>query len=262
MLRTYHWNSSQIGTVLDVFVSEDEGLLCTNMESVVTVAWNCMEMKKPSNYTTGTGHVHRQNSLHKLKEWIVFLQMEEPQSPRPGHEHPGLCIRRLDCVSSRNHTATTTRPIAHRPARFRQIPPCGASEDRLLSGHHQCTGKTHQNRMKCEQVKDVGGRTSHEPNMISKEFTTVQRSEPNVHDVDGALVCGRQSNRKFGKGSQTSTWSSPPDSEWLEKLEFGSNGVRFGTYAGTKVTTALQQIFELFKIIAQDQLRTTSSSTT
>ena len=170
--------------------------------------------------------------------------------------------RETDCVSSGRHTAATTRPIAPRPARFRQIPPCGASEDRLLSGHHQCTGKTHQNRMKCEQVKDVGGRTSHEPNMISKSFTIILRSEPYLHDVDGALVCGRQSNRKFGKGSQTSTWSSPPHSEWLEKLKFGSNGVRFGTYAGTKVTTALQQMFKLFKGIAQHRLRTPISSKT
>ena len=98
-------------------------------------------------------------------------------------EDPDLCIG---------------RPIAfHReitPPSDQLHPAQPESARRLLSSHHQCSRKTHRNRVKFLFVKDVGiqsatgGRNSHEPRMICKGFTRVLRSEPIFHDLDGASL--------------------------------------------------------------------------
>ena len=52
-------------------------------------------------------------------------------------------------------------------------------------------------------------RTSHEPAMISEEFTRIHRSEPHFRDVDGA--CQLQwVIRKVREGFQSLTRTSPP----------------------------------------------------
>ena len=105
------------------------------------------------------GHVNRHNSHRRLMERKVA--QAQPKDP-------DLRNRETDCGSSGNHTATTTRPIVPSPARFRQPGHRGTD---CFSCRHLCT------------VKDTSKTSS---KMFSKEFMRVPRSEPNVHDVDGA----------------------------------------------------------------------------
>ena len=92
--------------------------------------------------------------------------------------------------------------------RASQIPSGGALGDRLPSSHHQCTGKTHRNRVKFSIGEKKSWYTignseinSHEPKMISKEFAGVLSSEPHVHDVDGA-----RPKRKFDTKFAAEQW--------------------------------------------------------
>ena len=115
----------------------------------------------------------------------------------------------------------TGRPIAllkshrhHHPTDCTQasrIPPSQESGGRLLSSHHQCTGKTSK---------------PHEPKK-SKEFTRAPRSDPHFHDFDGACLWTSITQKKRTRLPNIDPkFTAEP---WLEQLKFGSNGVRFET---------------------------------
>ena len=141
---------TQIGPVLDVLVSEDQGI-------------KCMEMIVPSPSKVAS------------TAWIRISRGATQWARTSSEIAPGF--ERTDCVFMTGGTAVAqaqledTRICAdqlrsilksqchHRPTdctRASQIPPSRASGDRLLSGHHPCSGKTHRNHLKFASVKDVG----------------------------------------------------------------------------------------------------------
>ena len=147
-------------------------------------------------------------------------------------EDPDLCIGRLVAV----HPEITPPPPPDRLNPGQLDSARLGIGDRLISSHHQCTGR--------RQFVVARSEKTHEPKKIPKQFTRIQRSVPHFLDFDA--VNGVQSYRKFGNGFHTSTRSSPTV---LRR-------------AAAKVTTALQQKIELFKVTSQDQVRTSSSSNT
>ena len=71
--------------------------------------------------------------------------------------------------------------------------------------------------------------------MISTRFTQILRSEPNVHDMDGACPWNlvlEKVTKKFPNFDPNTTTV-----EWLKKLKIGSSRVRFKKFVGTTMTT-------------------------
>ena len=182
--------------------------------------------------------------------------MEKPQSPRL--EDPDLCIGRQGAFilkSHRHHTFDRlhtgqphSRPGIGRPIAFQSPSVHGKDTSKpceLLIGERRW------------YTIDYSERNSPEPKMISNEFARILRSEPNFHDVDGAclwrLVVQKVRERLPNIDPNVTA------EKWLEQLKLGSNRVRL-RLAGTRMTTARQHAVALFKVIAQDPLRTLSSS--
>ena len=120
-IKTYP-GTTKIGPILDVFVSEDQGLLCVDIE---VSAYGYEKSRGVSLWP-------RQSSEFAPK-------IEGPQSLRPSLKTQ-ICASgdrvRFILKSHRHHPTDCTQAS--------QILPGRASGDRLLSSHHQCTGKTHR----------------------------------------------------------------------------------------------------------------------
>ena len=112
------------------------------------------------------------------------------------------------------------RPIAFHP----EITPPPPPRDRLYTGHPYSAkpgiGRPTANQSPSVHGKDTSkprathsgerrwyvggcsGRNSHGPKMISKEFTSVLRSDPKYHDVDGTCVWMSDAQKVRKKASE------------------------------------------------------------
>ena len=171
---------TQIGPFPDVFVSDYQGLLCNDIEGSSPMHGTAWIRKAVALHT---GHVNRQNSHQTLKERIrCFTNGEsgvahaQPDVGRPIAFHPEIA---LPAPSDRLHPGQPdfARPGIGGPIAF-QAP---------SSVHGKDTSRPRE--------VHIGGRhwyivdyseQSHEPKMISKGITRIQRSEPHFPDVDGA----------------------------------------------------------------------------
>ena len=202
-----------IGPVLDVFVSEDQGLTCRKRETLECRHHRTWQVLR--GYVLAVelrnGHVNHQNSHQRLRARIRCLYVEDPQSPWPGSKIQSFASGDRLCFilkPHRFHHATDCNQGS-------RIPAWRASGYRLLSS----LGSHWKSISAKDDGKAVGyTENSHEPKMISKAFTMGLRSEPHFHDVDGAchwqLVKQKFRNR-FSKIEPNITAG-----QWLEQSPF------------------------------------------
>ena len=130
----------------NLFVSEDQGLLCVDIEvssPLHGIAWNrirCGPAQWPRQSSEFAPEIEGRDTVFTNGGTAVA---------RAQPEDPDVCIGRPTAF---HPTATTTPPIAPKPAGF----PGRASGDRLFSSHHQRMRKTHRNHLKFTLVTDVG----------------------------------------------------------------------------------------------------------
>ena len=156
-----------MGTVLDVFVSEDQCLLCIDIE-VSSPLYGLAWIRISRGVTQRTRH---------LSEFAPEIEGRDTASKDGGTAVAQAQPEDLDLYSG--------RPIAFHPEilpppsdRLHPVQPHSArpSGDRLHStSHFQCTGKTHRNHVEIHtgerrwySVVCCSGRHSHGPKMISK----------------------------------------------------------------------------------------------
>ena len=114
------FGTSQIGLVLDAFVSEDQGLMYIKIQVptaslAVDTAW--------VRVSRGVTQLARQKGEFEPEVEgmdVYFCEGRHSSRSSPARKHPRLGIGRPIAAHFTNHTATTARSIALRPAGFRQ----------------------------------------------------------------------------------------------------------------------------------------------
>ena len=149
--------------------------MCTELQIVPHRKWQVLHGYEDVEFRNG--HVNHQNTHLSLKERIVFLNKEEPQSPKIPICASGDRLRFI-VKSYRHHHATDctypAQPVSGRLGIGGQV----AFQSPTV--REKNTSKSREIHIGERRWYVVGysGRSSHEPRMIPKEHTKQLRSGP------------------------------------------------------------------------------------